>query len=66
MKGKASGEELDEAKNTIAILGGSVEEVISFELPDNAGERELIIIKKVKQTPAKYPRQFAKIKERPL
>lgn len=66
MKGKASGEELDEAKNAITILGGSIEKIISFELPDKAGERELVIIKKVKATPSKYPRQFAKIKERPL
>jgi 16S rRNA (guanine527-N7)-methyltransferase len=66
MKGKASGEELEEAKNAISILGGIVEEVISFKLPDDAGERELIVVKKVKSTPAKYPRQFAKIKERPL
>ena len=66
MKGKSSGEELEEAKNAISTLGGSVENVISFRLPNDAGERELVIIKKVKTTPAKYPRQFAKIKERPL
>ena len=66
MKGKASGEELEEAKAAITVLGGIVEDVISLKLPDNAGERELIIIKKIKATPAKYPRQFAKIKEKPL
>lgn len=66
MKGKMSKEEMDEAANAINILGGKVERVVSVNLPDEAGERDLIIIKKVKSTPNKYPRQFSKIKERPL
>ena len=66
MKGKMSKEEMDEAMNAINVLGGKVAKVVSFNLPDEAGERDLIIIKKVKSTPTKYPRQFNKIKERPL
>lgn len=66
MKGTQAHEEIDDAKKAISILGGSVEKTIKLELPDLAGEREIIIIKKVKETPAKYPRIFAKIKEKPL
>lgn len=66
MKGTVASEEINEASNAIGILGGKIVERIKFELPDSAGEREIIVIKKVKATPAKYPRAFAKIKEKPL
>ena len=66
MKAQSGKEEIEEAKNAISILGGKVEKVIELELPDNAGLRTIIIIRKVKETPAKYPRAFAKIKEKPL
>ena len=66
MKGTVASEEINEASNAIGILGGKIVERIKFELPDSAGEREIIVIKKVKATPAKYPRVFAKIKEKPL
>ena len=66
MKGQGGNEEIKEATKGIEILGGHVEKVISLELPDNAGVRDIIIIKKIKETPKKYPRAFAKIKERPL
>lgn len=66
MKGQGGNEEIKEAFKGIEILGGHVEKVISLELPDSAGARDIIIIKKIKETPKKYPRAFAKIKERPL
>lgn len=66
MKGSSGKEELQEAQKAIKILGGQLENVITFELPDDAGKREILVIKKVSKTPAKYPRAFAKIKERPL
>lgn len=66
MKGTVASEEINEACNAIGILGGKIVDRIKFELPDSAGEREIIVIKKVKATPAKYPRAFAKIKEKPL
>ena len=59
-------DELNEAKNAISILGGKIENIISFNLPNDYGKRSIIIIKKIKNTPSKYPRGFSKIKERPL
>ncbi len=59
-------EELEEAKNGIKILGGKLVDVKSFSLPYGMGERELIIIKKIKNTPNKYPRRFNIIKNNPL
>ncbi len=66
MKSQDYKDELKEALNGIQILGGSVEATIPFELPDDQGFRTLIIIKKVKETNKKYPRAFARIKEKPL
>jgi len=66
MKGQGGKEELDEASNAIKVLGGSLDKIIEVDLPDNVGKREIIVIKKVKPTNNKYPREFKKIKERPL
>jgi len=66
MKSKEGQEELNEALNGIKLLGGEVIDRLDFTLPNDMGERELIIIKKVKDTPLKYPRKFALIKNKPL
>lgn len=66
MKAQSASLELEEAQNAIEILGGKVLNVIELKLPNDTGTRSIIIIKKVKSTPAKYPRAFAKIKEKPL
>lgn len=66
MKGSSGKEELEEAKKAIFVLGGVIEKIIKVDLPSDMGKRELIVISKVKNTPLKYPRAFAKIKERPI
>ncbi len=66
MKGQSGSEELNESLNAIKTLGGEYVKTIEFELPDEAGKREIIVIKKIKTTPEKYPRLFSKIKEKPL
>ena len=66
MKGQSGSEELNESLNAIKTLGGEYVKTIEFELPDEAGKREIIVIKKIKNTPEKYPRLFSKIKEKPL
>ena len=50
-------EEINEAKNAIEILGGNIEKVEKIILPDTDIERSIVIIKKEKSTPAKYPRK---------
>lgn len=66
MKGQSGSEELNEAQSALKTLGGEVIKTIEFDLPNDAGKREIIVVKKVKKTPLKYPRIFAKIKEKPL
>ncbi len=66
MKGQSGDEEFIEAKKAIEVLGAKFEREVEFELPDDAGKRIILVFKKIKQTPSKYPRAFAKIKEKPL
>lgn len=49
-------EELKESLKAIQILGGEIKEIKKINLPNNTGDRTLIIIKKIKNTPKKYPR----------
>ena len=64
MKGAAAEEELLEAKGAIAKLGLKVEKVAHF--PIDGADHAVIVLRKVKPTPAPYPRRYAKIKQSPL
>lgn len=65
MKGKEGEEELESAKAAIKTLGGKTESLNSFKLPDGS-ERTIIVIKKISQTPTKYPRSSSAILKKPL
>lgn len=65
LKGSEGNDELKEAKNAIKILGGKVEEVFDYELPTGDG-RTLILIRKVSETPEKYPRNKGQMKKKKL
>ena len=64
MKGAAAREELEEAKSAIAKLGLKLETVADF--PVDGTSHSVIVLRKVKPTPAQYPRRYAKIKQAPL
>ena len=64
MKGSAAREELAEAKNAIAQLGLKLEEVRDFTF--DGATHSVIVLRKVKPTPARFPRRFSKIKQAPL
>ena len=66
MKAQSASLEIEEAKKAIEILGGKIENILELRLPNDIGTRAIIVIRKIKSTPAKYPRAFAKIKEKPL
>ncbi|WP_175637926.1 16S rRNA (guanine(527)-N(7))-methyltransferase RsmG [Metabacillus schmidteae] len=57
MKGSAAQEELEAGKKAVGTLGGTVQQIHSFELPMEESERTIIIIQKEKLTPKKYPRK---------
>ena len=66
MKSVESGQELSAAESALQLLGGAVETVRDYEIPGTDIRHRVIIIKKIGETPKKYPRGFAKIKKNPL
>lgn len=66
MKSVESGEELEAAKKAIQTLGGRVERTADYQIPGTEVVHRVIFIKKIAETPKKYPRPFAKIKKNPL
>ena len=63
MKGPSFEEEIESSKRKIVELGAEIIKTDKFILPENYGTRYLICIKKIKDTPKKYPRQYSKIKK---
>ncbi len=57
MKALHAKEELEIGQKAITTLGGRVENVFTFTMPMEDSERTILIIKKEKQTPKKYPRK---------
>jgi 16S rRNA (guanine527-N7)-methyltransferase len=57
MKAAHANDELANGKKAITTLGGRLEEMFTFTLPMEESERNILIIKKEKQTPKKYPRK---------
>ena len=66
MKGAQANEEFKESLNAINTLGGKLEKKYFFELPENGGERAIAVVRKVKNTSQKSPRQSGKIKAKAL
>lgn len=64
LKGAMTREEVDEAKNAIATLGGKVAAIKEYPIADAV--HRIVVIEKVKPTPKQYPRKFARIKQSPL
>ena len=66
LKGASYQEEIDSAGHAFSKLKAKYTNKFLFELPQNMGERAIIIYKKVDITPNIYPRIYAKIKKNPL
>ena len=59
-------EELNNSKKAVQILGGKIEEVVKFQLPDSDIGRSFVKIKKNKNTAKKYPRKAGLPAKEPL
>ena len=66
MKGNDIEEEVNSSKNAINLLGGKIDKVDYFELPNSDISRNVIIIDKVKNTPNRYPRKAGVPSKEPL
>lgn len=66
LKGPRYGEELEEGKAAITKLGGKLHGVESVVLPFSDIEHYIIHIKKIRQTPPKFPRKPGKPSKNPI
>lgn len=66
MKGPAVTEEIDDSKNAIAVLGGSLEKIIEVNIEDSDMKHNLVIIKKIKRTSKQYPRKAGMATKKPI
>ena len=61
---KGSAEE--DAARAFSLLGGGKSECVRYELPQHYGARTLVLVKKERSTPSKYPRGQGKERKDPL
>jgi len=59
-------EELKESEKCLEILNMKLEEKVEFNLPKENSKRTIIKIRKTQEIKKQYPRNFAKIKKKPL
>lgn len=65
-KGYECESEIEMAKNAIEKLGGRIEKVEKFLLPESDEKRSIIVIRKLRQTPSEFPRNTKQIIKKPL
>lgn len=65
MKGSST-EEIEGSQKAMDILGGKIEDIKEFTLPYSDIKRNIITIRKLRQTPTKYPRKSGKPSKEPL
>lgn len=61
LKGSKALDELKASKKMLDKLGGEVYKIDEYELPEFHERRVNIVIKKIKETPKKYPREYSEI-----
>ena len=59
-------EELSAGEKAVEILGGETEDILEYQLPDSDINRSIVLIRKVKSTPKKYPRKAGTPAKEPL
>ena len=57
-------DELDKGRAIIGQLGGKISKIDIKDIPFTSIERALIVIEKIKKTPADFPRPYSKIKNK--
>lgn len=59
-------EEVESAKKAISLLGGKLENILEYKLPNSDIERSILVIRKAKETPRLYPRKAGTPGKNPL
>jgi len=65
-KGSAAEREVREASNALAVCGGRVELLQRLDLPESGPIPTLVLVRKVAETPERYPRRAGIPQKRPL
>jgi 16S rRNA (guanine527-N7)-methyltransferase len=65
-KGSNFNEEIKSSKNSLKLLGGEIIDLKEYYLPKSDIFRSLIVVKKIKSTPKKYPRRPGTPNKKPL
>lgn len=65
-KSEKLSEEKKDAEYAISVLGGEIEDQISFQIPNSDINRNLLIVRKKKETPANYPRKAGLPLKKPI
>ena len=66
MKGSNAQEEIEKSKKALEELGGKIEKIEEIVLPDSDNIRNIIIVRKIKETPKKYPRKAGTAVKEPI
>ena len=66
LKGPAIDEELKDGKRAVEILGGELKDIIKVNIEDSDLEHNLVVVEKIKKTPAVYPRKAGTANKKPL
>ncbi|MBO5495958.1 MAG: 16S rRNA (guanine(527)-N(7))-methyltransferase RsmG [Oscillospiraceae bacterium] len=66
MKGPEAEEEVREAAGAIRTLGAEVERLAPYTIPGTDRSPCVVVLRKVRATPARYPRRWGQIKKQPL
>ena len=65
-KGPEAENEVKEAEHALSLLGGKAEEIRNGNLKEFGIEHKVVVIKKVKNTPSKFPRKAGTPAKEPL
>ncbi len=66
LKGSSYNEELINSKNALKELNVELTKIYHESLPNNLGDRPILVLTKINSTNKKYPRAYAMIKKKPL
>ena len=65
-KTRSADDEIQEAENAIATMGGKLSEVVEASVPGIGNDRLLVVLKKTTQSPDRYPRRPGLPGKRPV
>lgn len=66
LKGPAIEEEIKNAQVALRVLGGEIKDIIEVEIEGSDLKHNLLVVKKIKDTPKKYPRKAGMVTKNPI